>query len=140
MSHGKNFIKRFDLAIQSPISSFFRNSIKKGIKEPNQIIEQAIQRSEKPKFHGKYKILKDMISQYYQEVLAYIGYLQYIEQLPPEAKSVIQQQNRDEFFKERNMGKHKPTAKQLDYLQILGYRGSEPETMSEASLLIDKLR
>ena len=140
MSHGKNFIKRFDLAIQSSISSFFRTPIKKGIKEPNQIIEQAVQRSEKPKFHGKYNILKDMISQYYYEVLAYIRCLQHEEQLPPEEKLILQQKTRNEYFRERNMGKRKPSVNQLDYLRKLGYQGPEPDTMFEASSLIDRLR
>jgi len=140
MSHGKNFIKRFELGLQSPISSFFRTPIKKGIKEPNQIIEQAVQRSEKPKFHGKYNILKEMISQYYYEVLAYIRCLQYEEQLPPEEKLMLQKKSSDEYFKERNMSKRKPTVKQLEYLQKLGYRGPEPATMFEASSLIDRIR
>jgi len=84
--------------------------------------------------------MKDMVSQYYQEVLAYIRCLQHEEQLPPEEKLMLQQKNSDEYFRERNMSKSKPSVKQLDYLYKLGYRGPEPANMFEASLLIDKLR
>lgn len=33
-----------------------------------------------------------------------------------------------------------PTAPQLEYLDILGWRGAQPQTMREASDLIDRLK
>lgn len=33
-----------------------------------------------------------------------------------------------------------PSDKQLDYLKVLGYRGIQPETMTEASILIDEMK
>jgi len=33
-----------------------------------------------------------------------------------------------------------PSEKQLDYLKVLGYRGIQPRTMTEASILIDEMK
>ena len=62
--------------------------------------------------------------------------------LPAAEKAKIEVHNREYFGKiagEKKMGQAGPSEKQLGYLKKLGYTAQIPETMLDASKLIDKL-
>ena len=78
---------------------------------------------------------KELAIQHAEEVIKY-------SLLPAAEKAKIEAHNREYFGKiagEKKMEQVGPSEKQLSYLKKLGYTAAAPETMLEASKLIDKL-
>lgn len=75
-----------------------------------------------------------VIAQHRDEALACADYYLSYASLPEDERQKVKQRQRDTYRAERP-----PTDRQLDYLRILGYIGTPPATLHEASEAIERL-
>jgi len=83
-------------------------------------------------------VMLDIITGHEREALGYAAWALAWEALPEDERDAIKQSQRQEH-KDAWMADNPPSDRQIAYLRSLGYAGTPPATMHEASEAIDRL-
>lgn len=129
----QGFLDEFPREKKSTVANKFLFTVRSGIKDPR-IVVDATRRRLSPQFDGW---LIDKMDFNPSGALSFAAWAVAYEAQPYEERQV-QKETKAEQYREEFMKTKPPSERQLAYLKALGYTGSPPETMEDASLFIEK--